>query len=82
MGYSCINLYCKTSHYFVNYDQKGIIINISKGFIFESMSVEFAAGLCEQGDNFLVSYGSKDVSSHIAILSKDTILKSLHPIRD
>ena len=69
-------------HYFANYDQRGLLINISKGFIFENMGVEFAAGLCEQGDNFLISYGSKDVSSHIAILPKDTVLKSLHPIRD
>lgn len=69
-------------HYFANYDQRGILIGISKGFIFESMGVEFAAGLCEQGDNFLVSYGSKDVSSHIALLPKDTVLKSLHPIKD
>lgn len=69
-------------HYFANYDQKGLLINISKGFIFENMGVEFAAGLCEQGDNFLISYGSKDVSSHIAIMPKATVLKSLHPIRD
>ena len=69
-------------HYFANYDQRGLLINISKGFIFENMGVEFAAGLCEQGDNFLISYGSKDVSSHIAIMPKDTVLKSLHPVRD
>jgi hypothetical protein len=69
-------------HYFANYDQRGSLINISKGFIFEHMGVEFAAGLCEQGDNFLVSYGSKDVSSHIATLPKDIVFKSLHPVRD
>ena len=68
-------------HYFANYDERGMIIGISKGFIFEQMGVEFAAGLCEQGDNFLVSYGSKDVSSHIASVSKETVLKSLQPIR-
>ncbi len=69
-------------HYFAQYDQKGMIQKISKGFIFEKMGVEFAAGLCEQGKNFLISYGSKDVSSHIAILPKETVLKSLHPIKD
>ena len=69
-------------HYFANYDERGKIIGISKGFIFEHMGVEFAAGLCEQGANFLVSYGSKDVSSHIASIPKETILKSLHSIRD
>jgi predicted GH43/DUF377 family glycosyl hydrolase len=45
------------------------------------MGVEFAAGLCEQGDNFLISYGSKDVSSHIASMQKETVMKSLQPIR-
>jgi predicted GH43/DUF377 family glycosyl hydrolase len=45
------------------------------------MGVEFAAGLCEQGDDFLVSYGSKDVSCHIASMPKETVLKSLQPIR-
>lgn len=69
-------------HYFANYDQRGLLTKISKGFIFEHMGVEFSAGLCEQGDNFLISYGSKDVSSHIAIMPKDTVLKSLHPVRD
>jgi hypothetical protein len=68
-------------HYFANYDQNGLIIKISKGFIFEQMGVEFAAGLAEQDDNFLVSYGSKDVSSHIAVIPKDIVLKSLHPIK-
>jgi hypothetical protein len=68
-------------HYFANYNERGMIIGISKGFIFEQMGVEFAAGLCEQEGNFLVSYGSKDVSSHIASIPKETILKSLQPIR-
>jgi predicted GH43/DUF377 family glycosyl hydrolase len=68
-------------HYFANYDERGFLIKISKGFIFEHMGVEFAAGLCEQGDDFLVSYGSKDVSSHIASMPKETVLKSLQPIR-
>lgn len=68
-------------HYFAQYDQKGMIQKISKGFIFEQMGVEFAAGLCEQGKNFLISYGSKDVSSHIASLPKDVVLKSLHPVK-
>lgn len=68
-------------HYFANYDERGFLIKISKGFIFEHQGVEFAAGLCEQRDDFLVSYGSKDVSSHIASMPKETVLKSLQPIR-
>lgn len=39
------------------------------------------AGLTTQGDNFLISYGSKDVSSHIAILPQELVFKSLLPIK-
>jgi hypothetical protein len=69
-------------HYFAKYDKKGKMIALSRGFIFENRGTEFAAGLTTQGDNFLISYGSKDVSSHIAILPQETVFKSLLPIKD
>ena len=69
-------------HYFAKYDKKGKIIGLSRGFIFENRGTEFAAGLTTQGDNFLISYGSKDVSSHIAILPQELVLKSLLPIQE
>ncbi len=69
-------------HYFAKYDKQGKIIGLSRGFIFENRGTEFAAGLTTQGDNFLISYGSKDVSSHIAILPQELVLKSLLPIQE
>jgi hypothetical protein len=69
-------------HYFAKYDKRGKMIALSRGFIFENRGTEFAAGLTTQGDNFLISYGSKDVSSHIAILPQELVLKSLLPIKD
>ena len=69
-------------HYFAKYDKKGKMIGLSRGFIFENRGTEFAAGLTTQGDNFLISYGSKDVSSHIAILPQELVFKSLLPIKD
>lgn len=69
-------------HYFAKYDKKGKLIALSKGFIFENRGVEFAAGLVTQGDNFLISYGSQDISSHIAILPQELVFKSLLPIKD
>jgi hypothetical protein len=69
-------------HYFAKYDKKGKIIGLSRGFIFENRGTEFAAGLTTQGDNFLISYGSKDVSSHIAILPQELVFKSLLPIQE
>ena len=68
-------------HHFAQYDKKGKMIALSRGFIFENRGIEFAAGLTTQGDNFLISYGSKDVSSHIAILPQELVLKSLLSIK-
>jgi hypothetical protein len=69
-------------HYFAKYDKRGKIIALSRGFIFENRGTEFAAGLTTQGDNFLISYGSRDISSHIAILPQELVLKSLLPIQE
>ena len=69
-------------HYFAKYDKKGKMIGLSRGFIFENRGTEFAAGLTTQGDNFLISYGSKDVSSHIAILPQELVFKSLLPVQE
>jgi len=69
-------------HHFAQYDKKGKMIALSRGFIFENRGTEFAAGLTTQDDNFLISYGSKDVSSHIAILPQELVFKSLLPIEE
>lgn len=68
-------------HYFCQYSYEGKIIALSKGFHFFHRGVEFAGGLSETKEDFLISYGSQDVSSHIAFLNKETVLKSLVPIR-
>ena len=67
-------------HYFVKFDTEGRIISLSKGFIFYKPGVEFAAGLVARDKDFLISFGRWDMSSHIAVLPIETVLKSLHPI--
>ena len=67
-------------HYFARYDNQGKIIALTKGFRFYKPGVEFAAGLVEHKDNFYVSYGSGDVSSHIAVIPKNVVLQSLTAI--
>ena len=64
-------------HYFVRFDSYGNITSASRGFKFYKPGIEFAAGLVEHKDNFLISFGREDVSSHIAVLPKDIVLKSL-----
>lgn len=67
-------------HYFVRYDSDGYIKSMSEGFRFHSPGVEFAAGLVSQRKDLLISFGKNDVSSHVARISLDTVLKSLSPI--
>jgi hypothetical protein len=67
-------------HYFARYDNKGKLIALTKGFRFFKPGVEFAAGLVEHKDNFYISYGSNDVSAHIAVIPKSVVLQSLTAI--
>ena len=68
-------------HYFARYDNYGQIMSITNGFNFFHYGVEFAAGLTEHKDDFVISWGKKDISSHIAFISKKLVLESLHPIK-
>jgi hypothetical protein len=68
-------------HYFVEFDAHGMIYAISPGFQFHKPGVEFCGGIVEQGSDFLVSFGREDVSSHIAIIPKTVVSKSLQPVQ-
>jgi hypothetical protein len=68
-------------HYFVQFDSKGMIIALSRGFNFHKPGVEFAAGLVVKDKNALISFGREDISSHIATMPMETILKSLLPVK-
>lgn len=68
-------------HYFAQYDYEGRLIALSSPFKFEIDGVEFAAGLTTRGDDFLISYGVKDASSHVATIPKATVLKGLKQIK-
>jgi hypothetical protein len=79
--FGTVNVYLRRYvHYFTQIDNTGKIIAMSKGFNFFEHGVEFAAGLVEHKDDFVISWGKKDISSHIAFLPKDTVFKSLTPI--
>lgn len=67
-------------HYFVRFDKFGYITELSDGFQFYKPGVEFAAGLALRGKDALISFGRNDVSSHIAVLPIDTVLKSFNPV--
>jgi hypothetical protein len=67
-------------HYFARYDERGFVVAVSKGFVFEHLGVEFAAGLTDRDDDLLVSYGSNDASSHVAVVPLDTALRGLKQV--
>lgn len=67
-------------HYFVKYDEKGIIRAMSPGFIFHKPGIEFAAGIVARKQELLISFGREDVSSHIAVMPYDTVMKLLEPV--
>jgi hypothetical protein len=68
-------------HYFVEFDARGMIVALSKGFQFHKPGVEFCSGIVERGTDFLISFGREDVSSHIAIMPKSVVSKSLTPVQ-
>jgi hypothetical protein len=69
-------------HLFVRYDNYGNIIETSDEFYFDVLNTEFAAGMVERGDDYVISYGVGDVTAHLAVIPKKNVLELLHPIID
>lgn len=65
------------THLFLRYDEYGTLIEMSEQFQFVGPGIEFAAGLVEMGDNYVISFGKKDVSSHVGIVPKKRVLETL-----
>jgi hypothetical protein len=72
----------KYAHQFVRYDYYGNIIEISREFLFEGYDVEFAAGLAECGEDFVITYGIEDGSANLATIPKKNVFEMLQPIID
>jgi hypothetical protein len=53
---------------------------MSKGFQFYKPGVEFAAGIVERKNDFIISFGREDVSSHLAVLNKSIVLDGLQGV--
>jgi hypothetical protein len=68
------------THMFAKYNYKGELTHLSSEFQFEHNGIEFAAGIVEKDDDFVISYGKDDLSSHLAIISKSIVLGALAKI--
>jgi hypothetical protein len=68
------------THIFVRYDHYGKVLEVTDEFVFEGPGVEFAAGLVEKDEQFVISYGREDVSSSLAIIDKNEVFSRLQPV--
>jgi len=67
-------------HHFVRFDENGWIIEISAGFYFEGTGIEFANGIVERGDEYVIAFGKDDVSSHLAYIKKAVVERLLRKV--
>ncbi len=68
-------------HRFVEFDEKMAIVAITPPFYFDSLGVEFCAGLCpsSKAGELLVSFGIKDCQAAIGRVSAEAIRNALQP---
>lgn len=62
------------THRLLRFDNNGTLTQMSEEFQFISPGIEFAAGLVEMGDNYVITFGKDDVSSHVATIPKKNVL--------
>lgn len=77
------NIYDKYIYltYLARHDKLGIITHLSKPFRFGTLeNIEFAAGLAEYEDSFIMTTGIRDCKYGIVKIEKDKLLDLLEPV--
>jgi predicted GH43/DUF377 family glycosyl hydrolase len=69
----------KYNHQFARFSNNGSLIELSREFVFDSLAIEFAAGLVEKDGQFIITYGRNDQSSHMATVDVDVVMDLLEP---
>ena len=49
-------------------------------FAFEAPGIEFANGIVERGDEYVISYGREDVSAHLGIIDKKIVSRLMKSV--
>jgi hypothetical protein len=52
-------------HRFVVWDKDWNIVKVSRQFSFMNAEIEFASGLCEYGEDFLITFGFQDNAAYL-----------------
>jgi hypothetical protein len=68
------------THQFVKFDNFGKLCLISEEFVFDSLQIEFAAGLVEKDGNYVISYGVNDVAAKLAVIPVGLVHDKLMPL--
>lgn len=68
------------THRFIRYDKNHQILQMSKKFIFIEEGIEFAAGIAEYQNSFIVSFGRSDIASYMATIDKNIVFELLEDI--
>lgn len=69
------------NHYFVKINKCGEITAVSRPFKLRGPGIEFAAGLVRHGDDYLVSFGRRDIAAYLAKIPVETVQAGLQPIK-
>jgi hypothetical protein len=68
-------------HYFVVMNNDGEILQVSSPFKFKIDGIEFAAGIAEAGNDYLVTYGAGDRIARLAVIPKTTVTTLLGEVQ-
>jgi len=60
-------------HRFIVWDKNWDIVQVSPQFSFLNAEVEFAVGMCEYGDDYLITFGFQDNASYLLRVSKSSV---------
>lgn len=60
-------------HRFVVWDKDWNIVKVSKQFSFLSAEIEFAVGMCEYNNEYLITFGFQDNAAYLLKVSKDFV---------
>lgn len=65
------------THRFVLFNNDFEIVKVSKSFVFAKEGIEFAAGIAEHSDNYVISFARSDLASFVVTINKKTALELL-----
>ena len=68
------------THVVIRFDENGRAIEMTDHFKFDGDGIEFAAGFIAHGDDYVISYGRDDITSHLAVIPQKKICKLLKSI--